>query len=268
MSEPVRPCFVHLLPALIPPGALKGGVSVVVDVLRATTVMVRALAAGAMAIVPCAEVDEARGVAAALPEGSAVLGGERQGLPIEGFDLGNSPDSYTEDVCRGRTVVMTTTNGTRAILASLDADRVLVASFGNLAATVRELKAQTRPVHIVCSGTNGRVSYEDALLAGAIVRHVRGDSGMEDGDDEAEIAAGLYGWAAGDVDREATRGGPCQGQAPGERRSDGHGKAGLAVQAPGVHLPVERNLRGPERVLGLRPARRRTEAEHQGRLVE
>ncbi len=160
---------VHLLPSLIPEHALRGGVAIVVDVLRATTAMVHALAAGCEAILPCREVDEARRVAVGLPQGTALLGGERQGLPIEGFDLGNSPQSYTSDVCRGKTLVMTTTNGTLAVLASLEAERVLVAAFANLAATLAVVRAETRPIHVVCAGTDGQVSLEDTLLAGAIV---------------------------------------------------------------------------------------------------
>ena len=92
--------FVHLLPSLIPPGSLRGGVAVVVDVLRATTVMVQALAAGCEAVIPCGEIDEAKAVAAGLPAGTALLAGERQGLPIPGFDLGNSPGDFTPEVCR------------------------------------------------------------------------------------------------------------------------------------------------------------------------
>ncbi len=87
--------FVHLLPRLIPPGSLRGGVAVVVDVLRATTVMVHALAAGCEAVIPCGEIDEAKAIAASLPPGTALLAGERQGLPIPGFDLGNSPGEFT-----------------------------------------------------------------------------------------------------------------------------------------------------------------------------
>src|SRR3954471_15886347 len=99
MPESDRPeVFVHLLPGLIPPGSLKGGVAVVVDVLRATTVMVHALAAGCEAVIPCLEIDDARRVAEGLPPGSAILAGERQGLPIEGFDLGNSPRDFTPEV--------------------------------------------------------------------------------------------------------------------------------------------------------------------------
>lgn len=169
---------VHLLPSLIPPGALRGGVAVVLDVLRATTVMAHALASGCMAVVPCLEIDDARRVAAELPTGKSLLGGERGGLPIEGFDLGNSPASYTPEICRGKTLVMTTTNGTRAILASLEADRVYVASFVNLSATVREIAVEFREanhgrdVHLVCSGTEGRVSLEDSLLAGALAARI------------------------------------------------------------------------------------------------
>ncbi len=165
--------FVHLLPSLIPPGILRGGVAVVVDVLRATTVMVYALAAGCEAIIPCEEIDEAKAVAASLPTGTALLAGERGGLPIPGFDLGNSPGEFTPEVCQGKTLVMTTTNGTRAILACLDADRVYIASFANLRATSDEIVVQFlkkdhgHPVHIVCSGTEGLISLEDSLLAGS-----------------------------------------------------------------------------------------------------
>ena len=84
---------------LIPPGSLRGGVAVVVDVLRATTVMVQALAAGCEAIIPCGEIDEAQKVAAGLRPGKALLAGERQGLPIPGFDLGNSPGEFTREIC-------------------------------------------------------------------------------------------------------------------------------------------------------------------------
>src|SRR4051794_31949894 len=152
MSDTERPLvFVHLLPDLIPTGALGGGVAVVIDVLRATTMMVHALSAGCTAVIPCLEIDEAREIAARLPVGGALLGGERQGVPIDGFDLGNSPRSCTPEVCRGKTLVMTTTNGTRAILACLDADRVLIGAFPNFAPTAQLLHAEERPIHVVCA---------------------------------------------------------------------------------------------------------------------
>jgi 2-phosphosulfolactate phosphatase len=180
--------FVHLLPSLIPPGSLRGGVAIVVDVLRATTVMVYALAAGCSAVIPCAEIEQAEAIAAGFPQGSALLAGERQGLPIPGFDLGNSPSEMTQEVCRGKTLVMTTTNGTRAILASLEAERVYVASFANLRATSNEIlveflkKDHCPSVHIVCAGTEGHISLEDSILAGALTSNV------------AEIADAIPEW--------------------------------------------------------------------------
>jgi len=159
--------YVHLLPAMIPAGSLRGGVAVVLDVLRATSVMIHALNSGASAIFPCLEIDEARALASHFKPGDALLAGEREGLTIEGFDYGNSPGSFTPEVCRGKTIVMTTTNGTRAILASLEADRVLIGSFLNFAATLKDLRREPRSIHLLGSGTNGFVSYEDSLLAGA-----------------------------------------------------------------------------------------------------
>jgi 2-phosphosulfolactate phosphatase len=190
--------FVHLLPRLIPPGSLRGAMVVVADVLRATTVMVHALAAGCEAVIPCGEIDEAKAIASRLPAGSALLAGERQGLRIPGFDLGNSPAEFTEEACAGKTLVMTTTNGTRAILASLEAKRVYIASFANLTATIDEiaLKFQRRdraPLHIVCAGTEGFISLEDSLFAGALTARLLVPTGCIEpdghrlGNDEAFI---------------------------------------------------------------------------------
>ena len=192
VSTSERPLvFVHLLPQLIPPEALRGGVAVVLDVLRATTMMVHALAAGCTAVIPCGEIDEARRVAASFPAGGALLAGERQGVANDGFDIGNSPSSCTAEICRGKTLVMTTTNGTRAILACLDAERVIVGSFPNFAASAQLLHADERPVHIVCAGTDGFISYEDSLLAGAFARHLK-DMGGTLMNDEAEVVSGLW----------------------------------------------------------------------------
>src|SRR5437868_2104028 len=96
-----RPVRVHLLPALAPPGELAGGVAVVIDVLRATTVIVHALAAGCVTVVPCGEIEEAKARAKALRSvGKVLLGGERCGKPIPGFDVGNSPGEYTAKACK------------------------------------------------------------------------------------------------------------------------------------------------------------------------
>lgn len=167
-----RDVNVYLLPTLALPGALTGGVSVVVDVLRASTSIIYALAAGCVCVRPCAEVDEARQVAGAMPAGRVLLAGERGGKPLPGFDLGNSPLEYTSKLCRGSTVVLTTTNGTRALIRAVEAERVLLAGFVNYSAVCEQLRQDARPIHIVCSGTEGAVTLEDTLLAGAIVDYL------------------------------------------------------------------------------------------------
>ncbi len=158
---------VYLLPELVEPAALAGKTVVVIDVLRATTTIVHALAAGAREVVPCLEVEEARQSAAASGK-AAILGGERGGVAIAGFDLGNSPAEYTRDRVGGKTVVFTTTNGTRAMQRCKQASRVLLGAFVNFSAVCRELAAADQ-MALVCAGTDGHVTREDTLLAGAIV---------------------------------------------------------------------------------------------------
>src|SRR5262249_46559853 len=124
-----REVHVYLLPQLAPPGRLAGGVAVVIDVLRAATTIIQALVAGCTAVRPCAEVEEARERAGQRGAGRVLLGGEGGGKPLPGFDLGNSPREYTAKLCRGNTLVLTTSNGTRALLRAAEAARTLVAAF-------------------------------------------------------------------------------------------------------------------------------------------
>ena len=157
----------HFLPALTTPKELAGAAVVVIDVLRATTVIAHALAAGAREVSPCLEVDEALQIAAGLPSGEAVLGGERGGLKIEGFDLGNSPDEFTPASVGGKTVVFTTTNGTRAMMHCRQARRVLIGAFVNASAVVEALASEDN-VRLLCAGTRGEVTREDVLFAGLV----------------------------------------------------------------------------------------------------
>src|SRR5713101_3016427 len=107
---------VHLLPQLAAPGRLAGSVTVVIDVLRASTTIIHALAAGCCCVRPCAEIEEAQALAGDMPAGKVILAGERGGKQVPGFDLGNSPRAFTPKNCAGTTLVMTTTNGTRALV--------------------------------------------------------------------------------------------------------------------------------------------------------
>ena len=164
-----REVWVHLVSDAVRPECLAGGVAVVIDVLRATTTMVHALAAGCVAVRPCACVDEARNLAASLRAGKVLLAGERDGLPLAGFDLGNSPKAFTAAKCKGQTLVFTTTNGTRALVRCGQAERLLIGAFVNYSAVCEQLRLDARPIHIVCAGNSGEVALEDTLLAGAIV---------------------------------------------------------------------------------------------------
>src|SRR6266404_5423303 len=157
--------------------ALKGRdlsqtICVVFDVLRATSSMVTALANGAPAIIPVSEISDALAVRNSNPQ--VLLAGERHGLHINrqltggiDFDLGNSPREFTQSVVAGKTIVMTTTNGTRALRACAKAREVLVASFLNLQATADALQRQNTPhLLLICSGTFEEAAYEDVLGAG------------------------------------------------------------------------------------------------------
>ena len=147
---------------------------VVFDVLRATTSMVTALANGAFAIIPAAEIPESLALQALNP--GSLLAGERDGLRIRAeltggvdFDLGNSPREFTREKVAGKSIVMTTTNGTRALRACATAKEVLVSALVNLEATALHIK-ERQPEHLllVCGGTFEQMAYEDILAAGAL----------------------------------------------------------------------------------------------------
>jgi 2-phosphosulfolactate phosphatase len=167
----VRELRVHLVPALFEPEELRGGVAVLIDVLRASTTIIHALAHGADAVIPRLTPEAGREAAAVLQKESrpVLLGGERDGVLIPGYDLDNNPFAYTADAVQGKTVVFTTTNGTRALHKVARAGRVLIGAFVNLSALVRVLEHGHAPIHLICAGTRGAISTEDILCAGAIV---------------------------------------------------------------------------------------------------
>ncbi len=169
----IRPTLnVYARSKLVEPAELAGATAVVIDVLRAGTTIVYALAAGAEQVVPCLEVADARAMVEQFPAGTALLGGERQGLPIEGFDLGNSPGEYEPARVAGKTIVLTTTNGTRAMASAREAETVVIAAFVNASAVARQL-ADKQHVAIVCAGTDGQIGNDDVLLAGLLVERLQ-----------------------------------------------------------------------------------------------
>lgn len=167
----------------------RSDIVVVIDVLRATSVMAKALHAGASTLITCREIDQAQRMA---QQGSPrpLLCGERGCKPIEGFDLGNSPSEYGEQVV-GRTLILTTTNGTHAIESAAAATRMITASFLNFSAVVDQLGQRER-VHLICAGTEGAVTAEDVLLAGAIVSACETRFEVTDWDDSSLLARQLW----------------------------------------------------------------------------
>ncbi len=162
---------VHLLPVLFDPSHLSGGIAVVIDVLRASTTIATALSCGATHMMPCQSIRDAQQrVRDSDEDPRPLLGGERQGTAIEGFDLDNSPENYTPTRVGGRSIVFTTTNGTRALMRCAAARRVLIGAFVNYHAILAALINENQAVHLVCAGTDGAIAAEDVLFAGAICR--------------------------------------------------------------------------------------------------
>jgi 2-phosphosulfolactate phosphatase len=153
--------------AFTPAEAGPAHVAVVVDVMRATSTIAQALASGYRRVLCCAEIDDARALRQELGD-EAVVGGERDAVLIEGFDLGASPRDYLEP--RAETVILTTTNGTRTTLAAAEnADHVLLGSLLNLDAVVAAAGEPGEDVTVVCAGYRGAFAVDDAYCAGRIV---------------------------------------------------------------------------------------------------
>ena len=148
----------------------------IIDVVRASTTMVQGLASGCPAFIPVPSVASARRTARALGSPDVLVGGERRGVAVRGFDLGNSPLEYTPERVKGKTVVFTTTNGTAAIAAATDARRVVIAAFVNLEAVIRHLVADGGDVTVAAAGRLGRPALDDTVCAGLIVERVRQES--------------------------------------------------------------------------------------------
>lgn len=151
-----------------------GKIAVVIDVLRATSVITTALSNGAREVVPVKTIEEAQSLYAQLEPTMTLRGGERHALKIEGFDFGNSPLEYTKERVGGKTVILTTTNGTNAINNVKGADEVVLACFRNAAAVAHHLVETSQcggstNIVIVCAGTEGRFSLDDGLCAGLLI---------------------------------------------------------------------------------------------------
>ena len=171
----IEVCF---SPELIHLHELEGKIVVVVDIFRATSTMVAALAHGVREILPFADLESCR----QMQNKGFLIGGERNGLTAPGFEMGNSPVAYLSRGYVGRKLAMTTTNGTQAIEKSRGASEILIGAFPNLQATVSYIQNKDKDVLIHCAGWKGRFNLEDSLFAGAMVKSLESThSADEDG---------------------------------------------------------------------------------------
>lgn len=157
---------------------------VVIDVVRATTTIIEALANGARAIFPTESTEDAVRLAQSLGREDSILCGERKGEKIEGFDLGNSPAEFTREVVEDKKLVMSTTNGTRALTIAQEGERVLPCALTNLGAVAEELASVER-IFVICAGREDSFSLDDALCAGHLIQRIL-DARDED-DEQPEL---------------------------------------------------------------------------------
>lgn len=186
---------VFLTPHAVTERDVQGRFVVAIDVLRACSTIVTALANGARAVVPVSDMEAAGRLAAGLGGEGNLLGGERNGIKIEGFDLGNSPAEYTREAVEGRTIIFKTTNGTDALLKGVGAVHLVAGCFLNAGAVVDRAREADLDVTLICSGWRGQVSFEDTLCAGLLVDRLLGDHAAS-APDAARMAVHLFRNAA------------------------------------------------------------------------
>ncbi len=177
---------VCLTPELLPLFNLEDKIVVIIDVLRATSCMVTGFAHGISEILPVATLEES----ATYGLLGYITAAERNGLKVDGFDLDNSPFSYMDPVLRGKKICVTTTNGTKAVVLSSSAKKVIIGSFLNLKAVCDYLYIRGLDAILLCAGWKGQVNAEDTLFAGAVVGHLKDT--FQIGNDSALIAENLY----------------------------------------------------------------------------
>jgi len=152
---------------------LAGKLVVIIDVLRASSTIVTALANGCRGFIPILSPDQVRAKAQQFEKEMVLLGGEREGIKIDGFDLGNSPREYKREAVKDKTIIFSTTNGVKTLEMAKGAYRIIIGSFLNLQAVSNYCTNYQGDILIICAGKEGRFSLEDTACAGMIINSLR-----------------------------------------------------------------------------------------------
>jgi 2-phosphosulfolactate phosphatase len=188
MKKPSLNVEVYLTPGQIDELQLKDKTVIVIDVLRSCTTIAMALKNGAKEIIPVKNIEAAMKISGGLDAAVTLRGGERQAKMIEGFNLGNSPLEYTETAVKSKTIILFTTNGSPVMANGRYAKHVFLASFVNLSSVVQVLKELGEDFTIICSGSEGKFSIEDAVCAGKLINSMRAVKEVELTLDDASTA--------------------------------------------------------------------------------
>ncbi|MBD79659.1 MAG: 2-phosphosulfolactate phosphatase [Crocinitomicaceae bacterium] len=182
-------------PDLYPFYENKEAIVVVIDIFRATSAICTAFENGVKSIIPVEKVEDAK----ALQNKGYIAAAERQGQIVDGFHLGNSPFHYIDESITGKEVVLTTTNGTRAIFVAKNSYKIIIGSFLNFSAVCDYLKQEKKDVLLLCAGWKGRFNLEDSLFAGAVVNQLEGDV-FNELSDSARATQTFYEVGKSDID--------------------------------------------------------------------
>jgi 2-phosphosulfolactate phosphatase len=196
MSDNKPALFTSLSPALLSLYDITSSVVVIIDVLRATSTIATVLYNGAKEIIPVDSVNECIRIGRQI---EAITAGERDGKVAEGLQYGNSPFEYPESFIGGKTLVLTTTNGTKLLHMALNngAHEIITGSFANLDAVCNHLVQKNKPVLLACAAWKDRVNIEDTLFAGAVINKIQSHFSINC--DASQMALGLYNEAESDL---------------------------------------------------------------------
>ncbi len=166
---------------------IQGSTAVIIDVLRSSSSIIAAMGNGAEMIIPVDGVEAACNLVESSERGVKLLAGERSGFPLDGFDLGNSPFEFMEESIKGKTIILTTSNGTRAIVEASKAERILICAINNVGA-VAEAVRDAGGLSIICCGDEGVLAAEDMLCGGILIGELSGIIDEESIDDTGRLA--------------------------------------------------------------------------------